>query len=492
MERDTGDDVLVLANEDYTGVNPTYPAGTDAPKYVEAHVAAIEAAGYDADVWDVDAQGVPHDLGVLGHYDAVVWYLGDNRITQDPEDELISTPFGQLPDIGVAERQQYLTMAVRDYLNDGGKLVHAGETAQYQGLPGIGDAVGGLFYGLNGDETAECVVTTVPGFFEDCLLLADDFRQYYLGAFTRTDFADPAEVTGIAEPLEGFAAELGGGDNPLDEAGTFQPTSEVLPADEFPQFESHGSSEYAAAGGPFSPVEGSRYAGALHADSSYMRLSKTIDLSSATSAQLAFQLSANTEPGYDHVIVEAHTVGQDNWTTLPDINGDTTTTPPAECTATGFLLALHPFLRHYLGGAELRRPRHERDLELGHRVDGRLGAGGVRPVRLPRRQVEVSITYVTDPATGGVGAFVDDTRVTVDGATTADGFEGATSTWTAGGPPAGSPPNAGNWVIGEQLVNFYASTSTEDTLLLGFGFEQLATDEDRAELVGRALDDLIG
>jgi Immune inhibitor A peptidase M6 len=435
---------------------------------------------------------VPHDLGVLGHYDAVVWYLGDNRITQDPEDELISTPFGQLPDIGVAEREQYLTMAVRDYLNDGGKLVHAGETAQYQGLPGIGDAVGGLFYGLNGDETAECVVTTIPGFFEDCLLLADDFRQYYLGAFTRTDFADPADVTGIADPLEGFAAELGGGDNPLDEAGTFQPTSEVLPADEFPQFTSHGSSEYPVAGGPFSPVEGSRYAGALHADSSYMRLSKTIDLTSASSAQLAFQLSANTEPGYDHVIVEAHTVGEDNWTTLPDSNGNTTTTPPAECTDSGFLLALHPFLRHYLGGADCSAAGTSGTWnsvtastggweQVAYNLSGYLGD-----------QVEVSITYVTDPASGGIGAFVDDTRVTVDGATTADGFEGATSSWTAGGPPEGSPPNARNWVIGEQLVNFYSSTSTDDTLLLGFGFEQLTTDEDRAELVGRALDDLIG
>ena len=60
-----GDDVLVIANEDYTGVNPTYPPGTNAPKYADAHVAAVEAAGYDADVWDVDAQGVPHDLGVL-------------------------------------------------------------------------------------------------------------------------------------------------------------------------------------------------------------------------------------------------------------------------------------------------------------------------------------------------------------------------------------------------------------------------------------------
>ena len=97
IESDTGADVLVIANEDYTGVNPDYPDEVTAPKYAQAHVQAIEDAGYSADVWDVDEQGVPHDLGVLSHYDAVLWYLGDNRITQDPEDELIQTPAGNLP-----------------------------------------------------------------------------------------------------------------------------------------------------------------------------------------------------------------------------------------------------------------------------------------------------------------------------------------------------------------------------------------------------------
>ena len=46
LARDTGDDVLIIANEDYTGVNPTYPAGTDAPKYVQEHRRAIRQAGY--------------------------------------------------------------------------------------------------------------------------------------------------------------------------------------------------------------------------------------------------------------------------------------------------------------------------------------------------------------------------------------------------------------------------------------------------------------
>jgi hypothetical protein len=497
LAKDSGARVLVLANEDYKGVNPTYPAGTNAPKYAAEYVAALEAAGYKADVWDVDAQGVPHDLGVLGHYDAVVWYLGDNRLTQDPEDEQITTPFGELPDVAVAERQQYLTIAVRDYLNEGGKLVHAGETAQYQGLPGVSDSVGGLFYGLNGDPSAECVVKTVAGFFSDCLLLADDFRQYYLGAFTRTDTSNPQGVAGIADPIDGYTGTLGGpvvaGDNPLNEAGVFQPTSDVLPLASFPQFASKGAAEYPLGeNSPFAPVEGARYAGAVHADASYMRLTKTVDLSSASSGQLQFQLSANTEPDYDHVIVEAHTVGQDDWTTLPDLNGATTTKPPAECTADGFLLTMHPFLRHYLGGADCAAAGTS---GTWNAVTG--STGGWRQVAFDLsgfkgKQVELSISYVTDPGTGGVGAFVDDTHVVVDGVTSADGFEDATSSWTIAGPPAGSPPNQGDFAIGSQLIDNFAGTSTQDTLLLGFGLEQLATDGDRTKLLDTALGRLLG
>jgi hypothetical protein len=499
LAQDIGAEVLVIANEDYTGVNPDYPGSVTEPKYDEAHVAAVEAAGYDADVWDTDAQGVPHDLGVLSHYDAVLWYQGDNRITQDPEDLLTDSPFGPLPDVSVAEEQQHLTMAVRDYLNAGGKLLQAAETAQYEGLVGISDIVGGLYYGLDGAPDEECVVETVPGFFEDCLILADDFRQYWQGGYTRTSTGDAQGVQGIAEPIDGFSGTFGGpavADNPVDEAGVFVPTSDVLPPSEFPQFASQGVAEYASASGesPFAPIEGERYAGALHQDASYMRLSRTIDLTNATSAQLQFQLSHSVETAYDHVIVEAHTVGQDDWTTLPDLNGGTTTDAPAECTANGFLLALHPFLRNYLGGADCTQPGTN-----GGTWNSFTGSSdGWQEVAVDLSnysgsQVEVSISYVTDPAAAGIGAFVDDTRVVVDGQdVSADGFEGATSEWTIGGPPAGSPPNQGNWQIGPQLLTLYAGTSTEDTLLLGFGLEQLSSDAERAALVQSALTGLLG
>jgi Zinc carboxypeptidase/Immune inhibitor A peptidase M6 len=498
VESSSDADVLVIANEDYTGVNPDYPDEVTAPKYVDAYVQAIEAGGYSADVWDVDAQGVPHDLGVLSHYDAVLWYLGDNRITQDEEDELIQTPAGNLPDIGVAERQQYLTMSVRDYLNEGGKLIHAGETAQYTGLIGISDIVGGLYYGLNGDETAECVISSGEGFFEDCLILADDFRQYYLGAFTRNDFANPESVNGIADPITGFEGALGGpvveGDNPLDEAGVFQPTSDLLPPDEFPQFESHGAAEYPVEGGPYAPVEGQRYAGAAHADDSYTRLTKTVDLSAVPATdnpQLQFQLSLNTEENFDHLLIEARTPGGEDWTTLPDVGDLSTTDVPTECEV-GYLLEEHPFLEHYLtGGDPCTAGGSSGDWNaFTGSTDGWTDVA-IDLSAYAEGEVELSIAYVTDPAGGGVGAFVDDTRIVAGGETLeADGFEEATSTWAVTGPPEGSPPTTAEWDFGEQLVNFFAGTSTDDSLLLGFGLEQLATDEERAALVGQALDGL--
>jgi hypothetical protein len=496
-KQETGAKVLVLADEDYTGVNPDYPAGTNAPQYAAAHLAAVRSAGYSADLWDLDKDGVPHDLGVLSHYKAIVWYLGDNRYTQDPEDEFIdvSQVFGvELPDIGVAEREQYLTMAVRDFVNEGGKLVHMGEMAQDGGL--LDQIVGGTYYGLNGDPTAECVITTgVQGLFDDCLILANDFRQYWLGAYTRVSLGGPNQLTGIARPIEGYEALLSGTpSNPLDEVGVFQPTSDVLPVEEFPQFASQGAALYDFTGDPFTPVEGDNYAAAVHADQSYMRLTKTVDLTQVAESanpQLAFKLSVHTETDYDHVFVEARTPGGDDWTTLPEASGKTQTDVPAECNDPGFLLALHPFLRHYFRG-----PQCATDGTSGDWNSFTGTGAGWQDVAFDLsdyagQQVELSITYMTDPGTGGVGAFVDDTAIIVGGQRTQqDGFEGATSTWTPGGPPQGSPPNSGDWVIGPRAVNFYAGTSTEDTLLLGVGLEQVTSPADRTALMRRALSGL--
>ncbi len=493
VERDSGNRALVIANEDYTGVNPTYPPSVTGPKYLNQHLAALVANGVGADSWDVDAQGVPRDLGVLSHYDVVLWYLGDNRLTQDPEDALTDYFGAQLPDLAVAERQQYLTMAVRDFLNQGGKLIYAGETAGYYGIGA--SAFGGIWYGLDGALDQDCVVTADP--YSDCLLLADDFTQYYLGAWSRAPIESAAGVVGTVDPITGEAVQFGGtlaAANPVDEAGAFRPTSDVLPVEQFPQFASEGVAEYVDPTGTFIPVEGRYGAGVEHADNSHARLARTFDLSNVTAADtptFAAQFSYDTEPGYDNVIVEAHTVGQDNWTTLPDVGGATSTDVPAECEA-GFLLGEHPWLAHYL------------TLDDECTATGTTGtwnsftgsSDGWIPVAFDLsayagQRVEIVISYVSDPFTGGAGLIVDDTRlVTNAGTVDAEGFETGFGPWAALGPPAGSPPSSTGFERSTGLGGIIAATVTDDTVLLGFGLEQLVSLDQRVLVVGAALDHL--
>ena len=61
---DSGNDVLVLAAEDYTGASPGQPPG--GPFYLSYYTNALTANGITFDVYDVDAQGrtAPDNLGV--------------------------------------------------------------------------------------------------------------------------------------------------------------------------------------------------------------------------------------------------------------------------------------------------------------------------------------------------------------------------------------------------------------------------------------------
>ena len=60
---------------------------------------------------------------MLSHYDAVVWYTGDDYLTREP---------GQVPGTGTSRLALDEQVAVRDYLNEGGKVVYAGKHAGQQ------------------------------------------------------------------------------------------------------------------------------------------------------------------------------------------------------------------------------------------------------------------------------------------------------------------------------------------------------------------------
>ena len=263
---------------------------TQTQKYVDA----LKANGRPAAVWDVAKQGAPHPLGVLSHFSAVVHHTGD--------------PVPGAP----------TQLALRAYLNEGGKLIESGERTGSD--VDLGEA------------------------------LTDDFAPYYLGAYERLSAPDAKSFSGTGA-LAGADGALGAAEgNPLDKAGRFTVTSDTLPAPQFPQFKSAAGGSYPGLSNPYAPFEGQGMAAATHADRDYKRLTRTFDLTGVTAAdkpELRLALNWNLEPGFDHGLLEAHTTGADDWTTLPDTNGSSSAAVPAQCAA-GFFINGHPFLKHYL------------------------------------------------------------------------------------------------------------------------------------------------
>jgi hypothetical protein len=304
---ESGRRVLVVAAEDYSGISPVYKK-TSEPTYLSYYLDALAAAGYAADVYDVDANGrrAPSPLGVLDHYDAVVWYTGDDLITRDP---------GMVP--GTASRLAHdELLAMRQYIEDGGRLLFTGKYAGLQYAQG---------YEFDLTQGAACDPNTTADGCED---LSDDFLQYYLGAYLYNDDAGTTakgtlyDVLGVGDPFAGLSWSFGApSGNNQDHSASFIATSGILPEQRYPQFDSWASAKYVRPGGAFDPHSGSYYAYSQIADVSYKRLTRTVDLTGQGSGTLSFWISRDTEQDWDYVFVEAHTVGQDDWTTLPDANG---------------------------------------------------------------------------------------------------------------------------------------------------------------------------
>jgi hypothetical protein len=233
-------------------------------------------------------------------------------------------------------------------------------------------------------------------------------------------------------------------------------------------------------------------AAAVHTDDAYKRLTRTIDLTGVSAADkptLRSELLWDTEPGYDHAVVEIHTTGADDWTTLPEAGGATSTALPSECEA-GFLVAEHPWLKHYLTFST-----------SGCTATGSTGSwnsftgasNGWQQVNFDLsayagKSVEVSLSYITDPGTGGHGVLADDASLVVGGtATQTEGFETSLGAWSVTGPPPGSPAVLKDWTRTGALFQTYGAISTDRTVLLGFGLEQVTSATDRAALLKKAL-----
>jgi Immune inhibitor A-like, MAM domain len=150
----------------------------------------------------------------------------------------------------------------------------------------------------------------------------------------------------------------------------------------------------------------------------------------------SFWTSYDTEPEWDHMFVEARTPGQDNWTTLPDLNGHTSQNTGQSCPA-GWR-ALHPHLDHYQTFTPGTPPTCGPTGTTGAWNAASGGSGGWQQWRIDLgryagQQVEISIAYVSDWAVQGLGVFVDDIGVSTGEGTTS--FETDSGGWTPSGPP---------------------------------------------------------
>jgi Zinc carboxypeptidase len=488
---ETGNPVLVVAAEDYTGASPVQAPG--GPHYVDTYTAALAANGQQADVYDIDAAGrvAPDALGVLSHYDAVVWETGDDLVTR-----AASRAGGNVDLLALDELLQF-----RSYMNEGGKLLFAGDSAGQQYTSA---AVGNQLY----DPKGEIACNPLPAGTDPrrCLPLfgsfgggdtTNDVLQYYLGGYVAV--ANDGHVGGVAFDSVGvddpFTGLTWGLDDPIFAGNNFRrssflATSGVLPVDQFKQFESWAAARYAKPGGPFDPHTGTQYVYSQIADVSYKRLSREIAVPAA-GGSMTFWTSYDTEPAWDHLFVEARTPGGDDWTTLPDANGHTTTSPGQSCPA-GWV-TLHPQLAHYQTWDGANACTGTGSTGAWNAASG--NSAGWQEWRIDLtgyagQTVEISIAYASDWAVQGIGVFVDDITLP-DGTTTS--FETGLDGWAITGSPEGSAPNVNDFIrtdaSGFPVGNAIA---TPHSLMLGFGLEGVSTEDERNAVMGRALDHLLG
>jgi hypothetical protein len=222
--------VLILSAEDYTGLSPN-AAPVPGPAYLAPYLEALADAGIPADVYDIDAQGRNHAdlLGVLSHYRAVIWYTALDDYVRDP---------GQT--VGVSKMFDDQMVAVRDYLNEGGKVLVTGQRALQSAWSQYSYNPLGRF-----PDKPQCrsnTSSTGPvGQLENCVNVSNDFMQYWLGANARANQAtNEAAVSALTivgqSPFSGSFSLTG-----QSFLGRFTPTSAALPVASFPQFASQAT-----------------------------------------------------------------------------------------------------------------------------------------------------------------------------------------------------------------------------------------------------------
>jgi hypothetical protein len=460
------------------------------------------------DVYDVDAHDrtAPDNLGVLSHYDAVLWYTGDDNVTREP-----GWAAGNASRLAMQE-----LLEVRDFVNEGGRVLYTGQAAGKQYTPALGTQLYDPF------ENRQCRAT--PAVQARCLALfgsgdsqGDPIEYMFGAAITTPDGGtDPAsgkpfDISGIADPLAGLTLEINGGGSANNQVtnSSFIATGDFLkvtdPGNSFPQFASSPAAEYLSGiAGPFDPRTGQSFMWSDRADEAYKRLTRTITVP-AGGGSLSFWTSYNLELDFDYMVVEAHTVGAEDWTTLPDANGHTTSDLSSDQSCPGGWSnlndpanVLHPFLTHYQTFNADGTCSPTGSTGQWNAANGSSSGWQQWQIDLGRyagKQVEISITSLSDWGFQQFpGVFIDDISTsTGEGNTSFEDDGDPMDGWTVSGAPQDEQgiegPNRNDWVRRGGLgIKEGAVVKSADTLYMGFGFEGIAGSRTRNQVMDRVVD----
>jgi len=186
------------------------------------------------------------------------------------------------------------------------------------------------------------------------------------------------------------------------------------------------------------PHSGSGFVYSQTADDSYKRLSTRVPVPTG-GGSLSFWVDYDTEADRDYLFVEAHRPGSEDWTTLPELNGHTSTATGESC-ASGWQ-TLHPQLAHYQTWDGDAACTPTGTTGAWNAASG--GSGGWEQWQVDLSpyadgDVEIAIAYASDAEVQGTGVFIDDATLP-DGTTTS--FEKGLDGWEIAPPPPGTARN---------------------------------------------------
>ena len=505
---ETDHKVLVVAAEDYSGPTPADADGQ--PNYIDQYVQALGANGFTPDVYDIDARSrkAPHPLGVLSHYDAVVWYTGDDYLTREP---------GQVPGTGTSRLALDEIIAMRDYLNEGGKVVLAGKHTGQQYFEGFEFRN----YGFPQPNESKKGEWCDPDLLEDrdgCIAHTDDFFQYYMGSYLRVDNGGSWNAANNeVVPVVGVSPFSGTWDPPATPGdpgagaptSTLVSTSSLLHTEAYDDFSEVIGSWNRSEAGPFSPRSGSQYLYSGTSDAAYMRLHRDVTVPGSGDASLKFATSFDTENGWDFFFVEVAPAGTDDWTTLPDANGHSTQATGESCHTDNGWAELHPRLAHYQtkSGDSCTPTGTTGEWNAATGSSGGWQDWNVDLSAYRGQDVQVALVYATDWAVQNLGVWLED--ISLFGGTPVDFEDGTLGGWQSGSLNEPENHNQATWgdpttqsfeegaVLGTKDLQFvtgdayaptqYQSTETRDTVFAGFELGTLS-DADRVSFFEEVLE----